>query len=72
MSKKNNFPKLVASQVNVNAGGFSLHFRRSLSFMMASSHACFSSGVLAMQTNHLFLAVLWIFQPLFTMFPLLW
>lgn len=49
-----------------------LLFLRSLSFMMASSHSCFSSGVLAMQTNHLFLAVLWIFQPLFTMFPLLW
>lgn len=40
--------------------------RCSRSRIMASSHFCFSSAVLAMQTNHLFLAVLWIFQPLVT------
>lgn len=38
----------------------------SRSLKMASSHFCLSSAFLAMQTNHLFFAVLWIFQPLVT------
>lgn len=40
--------------------------RCSRSRIRASSHFCFSSAVLAIHTNHLFLAVLWIFQPLVT------
>lgn len=49
-------------------GKYSIHLLSlcSLSLIIASSHFCLSSAVLAMQTNHLFLAVLCIFQPFVT------
>lgn len=39
---------------------------------MASIHSFFSSGDLAISTNHLFLAMLWTFQLLVTVIPLVW
>ena len=44
----------------------------SFSVRMASIHSFFSSGVLAMRTNHLSLAMLCTFQLLVTVIPLVW